>query len=64
MKSGNGRCPAFSLTFPVALFQATQLYAPHLAGYPQVSPPTSLQYMSEPGAVLGSSVTVSVSRKS
>lgn len=37
--------------------QATQLYAPHPAGYPQVSPPTSLQYMSEPGAVLGSSVT-------
>ncbi|KAJ7376371.1 Signal transducing adapter molecule 2 [Desmophyllum pertusum] len=36
--------------------QSAQLYAPHPAGYPQVSPPTSLQYMGEPGAVLGSSV--------
>lgn len=35
--------------------QAPQLYAPHPAGYPQVSPPTSLQYMSDPGTVMGSS---------
>lgn len=35
--------------------QAPQLYAPHPAGYPQVSPPTSLQYMGEPGTVMGSS---------
>lgn len=35
--------------------QAPQLYAPHPAGYPQVSPPTSLQYMGDPGAVMGSS---------
>ncbi|KAL9962387.1 hypothetical protein ACROYT_G031486 [Oculina patagonica] len=32
---------------------ATQMYAPHSAGYPQVSAPSSLQYMSEPGVVLG-----------
>ena len=62
--NSHGRCPVFTLTCSVALFQATQLYAPHLAGYPQVSPPTSLQYMSEPSAVLGSSVTVSVLKKS
>ena len=30
--------------------QAPQLYAPHPAGYPQVSPPTSLQYVNDPGA--------------
>lgn len=29
--------------------QAPQLYSPHPAGYPQISPPTSLQYMGEPG---------------
>lgn len=41
------------------LSQAPQLYAPHPAGYPQVSPPTSLQYMSDPGTVMGSSGVVS-----
>lgn len=30
--------------------QAPQLYAPHPAGYPQVSPPSSLQYVSDPVA--------------
>ncbi|XP_015751547.1 PREDICTED: signal transducing adapter molecule 2-like, partial [Acropora digitifera] len=29
--------------------QAHQLYSPHPAGYSQISPPTSLQYMGEPG---------------
>lgn len=29
--------------------QAPQLYSPHPAGYSQISPPTSLQYMGEPG---------------
>ena len=54
----------FALTnVSIALFQSAQLYAPHPAGYPQVSPPTSLQYMGEPGAVLGSSVIVSVFRQ-
>lgn len=38
------------------LSQAPQLYAPHPI---QVSPPTSLQYMSDPGTVMGSSGVVS-----
>ena len=28
------------------------MYAAHPPGYPQLSPPTSLQYMGEPGAVV------------
>ncbi|XP_029206876.2 signal transducing adapter molecule 2-like [Acropora millepora] len=53
---GYGGNPQASMTMSQALAstlqqysQAPQLYSPHPAGYSQISPPTSLQYMGEPG---------------
>lgn len=59
---GYGSSPQAAMTMyqaPASLVQqypqAPQVYPPHVAGYPQISPPTSLQYVGDPTSAVGTS---------
>lgn len=54
----------FLKNFYLSVHQAPQLYAPHPAGYPQVSPPSSLQYVNDPGATAVVSVLSNTAKTS